>query len=183
MFRSFPLGAVVIVFVWRSESILLYPNNSLFQVIFSLDFNPFLLFTRCLLYSPIYSIGFSRFKIFSYSNSVFRVIEIRFRNLISEANQPNSNSISVEKFFPNEIVIVKIILIFCFSDFSGISLRNLQKVEIFCIYIYIYTFFKKVHSTTFRVEIHFATSLVFVAPLCGSCGYFLLSPFFRGKQT
>ncbi|XP_012349154.1 uncharacterized protein LOC100864066 isoform X1 [Apis florea] len=33
MFRSLPLGAIAIAcsFVWRSESILLYPNNSLFQ--------------------------------------------------------------------------------------------------------------------------------------------------------
>lgn len=89
MFRSFPLGAVVIVcsFVWRSESILLYPNNTLFQVIFS----PPILIPFPVSYTPLYSprfnriFAFSRLKSFRTRRSVFSsIIEIRFRNLISE---------------------------------------------------------------------------------------------------
>lgn len=106
MFRSFPLGAVVIVcsFVWRSESILLYPNNTLFQVTFPPDFNSLSRFLHAFIFSTFNRIfAFSRLKSFRTRRSVFSsIIEIRFRNLISEWNQPNSSRISVEQFFPNQ---------------------------------------------------------------------------------
>lgn len=74
MFRSFPLGAVVIVcsFVWRSESILLYPNNTLFQVTFPPDFNSLSRFLHAFIFSTVQSdFRVFPFKIFSYSKKCF----------------------------------------------------------------------------------------------------------------
>lgn len=92
-FRSFPSGAVIVIvcsFVWRSESILLYPNNTLFQVISS---PPILISFLPPFYTRLRSsIGFLKY--FRTRKSVFLeyiVREIRFRDFnISQARVESS---------------------------------------------------------------------------------------------